>query len=107
MNKWLTRRCRQADKPTSESYLPFLEGRASARADTATDFVLADVLPSRSNTDTFLAIGRDVCFEFLTILITSYHDTFVHLIFRNAAPGVESIYRTLTGQARVLNLIPR
>lgn len=87
-------------------YLPLL-GFACASAEAATDFVLADVLLSRSNADAFLAIGRDVCFEFLAILITSYHDTFLHLIFRNVNHGVELTYRAFMGQARVLNLIPR
>lgn len=88
-------------------YLPFFDGRACARADAATDFVLGDERLSRSAADALRATVRDVCFEFLAMVITSHHGTFLHLMFRNAAPGVESIYRALTGQARVLNLIPR
>ena len=70
-NKWWARRCRHADEPTSEGYLPFFDGRACARADAATDFVLADERPSRSAADSLRATVRDVCFEFLAMVITS------------------------------------
>ena len=44
-------------------YLP-LRGLACANAEAATDLVLAEVRPSRSSADAFLATGRDVCFVF-------------------------------------------
>lgn len=52
-------------------YLPFFNGRACARADAATDFVLADERPSRRASDALRATARDVCLGLRLILITS------------------------------------
>lgn len=57
--------------------MPFFEGRACASAEAATDFVLADERPSRSAADALRATDRDVCFEFLAILI--------HLLLRHVS----------------------
>ena len=59
----LSCRMTSGQQDSREGYLP-LRGLAWASAEAATDFVLAEVRPSRSSADAFLATGRDVCFVF-------------------------------------------
>lgn len=53
-------------------YLRFLDGRACDKAESASDFVLADDRPPRNASEASRATRREVCLLFFATSITSF-----------------------------------